>query len=620
MVLHNPNNWHWVNKDASAWTRQWFEDNLTKIEAKEGDVAAKITKVISMTGDVEVAQRKGKVITIFDVKLTLEYTGSTAEDDDISGTITVPEVSHDLTEDEFVFDIDIYSESKEKQPVKDLVRSKLVPQLRSEFLKLSPALIAEHGKDIQHAPGSNPSSGFSTPKYHPPTGTAVKPATTTSSQTNSGSIVNTTTVTDTEEFRTTAEEMYRTFTDPQRIAAFTRGAPKLFEGAKKGGKFELFDGNVSGEYLELEEPGKIVQSWRLNQWPTGHYSKLKIEFDQNDVDKVTVMRVEWTGVPIGQEEVTKRNWLEYYVRSIKRTFGMDVAVEDNFKRAEAFIRQAASEGAHLAVLPEYHLTSWCPDHPDFISACAESATYLPRYQALARELNINIVAGTICEVHPAPPSQDKNKNDDKEIRNMAHWISPTGAVIASYQKLNLWHPERPHLTAGVSQTTPHKAFDTPLTWGPEENNRPIRAGMLICWDVAFPEAFRALVADGAELIVVPSFWLVDGSDLDEERKGMNPDCESLFLNNVMVARAFESESVVVFCNKGGLSQVVVPVLGRLGGEEGLGGVNEEVMKVVEVDFRGVQVLEREYKIRADMMGERWHYSYAHGSGVGKKAE
>jgi activator of HSP90 ATPase len=322
MVLHNPNNWHWVNKDASPWARQWFDENLTKIEAKEGDVTAKISKVISMDGDVDVAQRKGKVITIFDVKLTLEYTGSTAEDDDVSGTIKIPEVSHELTEDEFVFDIDIYSDSKEKQPVKDLVRSKIVPQLRSEFLKLSPALIAEHGKDIQHAPGSNPSSGFSTPKYHPPTGAAAaKPVETSSTQTNRGSVVNTTTVTDTEEFRTTAEELYKTFTDPQRIAAFTRAAPKVFEGAKKGGKFELFDGNVSGEYLELEEPTKIVQSWRLDQWPAGHYSTLKIEFDQNDVDAVTVMRVEWKGVPIGQEEVTKRNWLEYYVRSIKRTFG-----------------------------------------------------------------------------------------------------------------------------------------------------------------------------------------------------------------------------------------------------------------------------------------------------------
>jgi activator of HSP90 ATPase len=76
MVLHNPNNWHWVNKDVSEWARKWFDDNLTKLEAKEGDVTAKISKVVSMTGDVDVAQRKGKVITIFDVKLTLEYSGT----------------------------------------------------------------------------------------------------------------------------------------------------------------------------------------------------------------------------------------------------------------------------------------------------------------------------------------------------------------------------------------------------------------------------------------------------------------------------------------------------------------------------------------------------------------
>jgi activator of HSP90 ATPase len=199
-----------------------------------------------------------------------------------------------------------------------LVRSKITPQLRKEFAKLGPALIVEHGKDIQHTPDSNPSSGFATPKYHAPTGAA--PVQLTTSHTGSSS-VNTTTVTDTEEFRAPASELYQTFTDPQRIAAFTRAAPKVFEGAKKGGKFELFSGNVAGEYLELVEPTKIIQSWRLDQWPKGHFSRLEINFDQNDVDNVTVMRVSWSGVPVGQEEVTRRNWGEYYVRSIKQTFG-----------------------------------------------------------------------------------------------------------------------------------------------------------------------------------------------------------------------------------------------------------------------------------------------------------
>lgn len=320
MVLHNPNNWHWVNKDVAPWARSWFDENLTKVEVEDGEVKARISKVQSMDGDVDVSQRKGKVITIFDVKLVLEYSGSTPGEDDVSGTITVPEVAHDTEEDEYVFDVEIFSESKEKQPVKDLVRTKLVPLLRKEFQKLAPALIAEHGKDIQHAPGSNPSSGFTTPKVHPQPANP-KSAPTSSAEIKDGGFVNTTTVTDNEEFRTSADELFQTFTDPARIAAFTRSPPKVFEGAQKGGKFELFGGNVSGEYVELDAPKKIVQKWRLNQWPAGHFSTLKIEFDQNDVDHVTVMRVTWDGVPVGQEEVTKRNWLEYYVRSIKQTFG-----------------------------------------------------------------------------------------------------------------------------------------------------------------------------------------------------------------------------------------------------------------------------------------------------------
>jgi len=323
MVLHNPNNWHWVNKDASAWTKEYLEKSLSGISAEENDVSAKIDKLLSMDGDVDVSQRKGKVITIFDVKLQLEYSGTTKDAEDVSGTITIPEVAHDTAEDEYVFDVDIYGDSSSKQPVKDLVRSKIVPQLRKELSKLGSALVAEHGKDIQHPPGSNPSSGFSTPKYIPQTTSAKsteekRSSTSTSSE---GYSVNVTTVTDTEEFRTTAAELYQTFTDPQRLAAFTRSPPKVFEGAKKGGKFELFGGNVAGEYIELQEPTKIVQKWRLQQWPPGHYSTLEINFDQNDVDAVTVMRVNWNGVPVGQEEVTKRNWGEYYVRSIKTTFG-----------------------------------------------------------------------------------------------------------------------------------------------------------------------------------------------------------------------------------------------------------------------------------------------------------
>ncbi|EUC35149.1 hypothetical protein COCMIDRAFT_96595 [Bipolaris oryzae ATCC 44560] len=325
MVLHNPNNWHWVNKDVSVWTREYLDKDLAQISAEKNGVTAKIDKVVSMDGDVDVSQRKGKVITIFDVKLKLEYSGKNKEGEETSGTITIPEVAHDTEEDEYVFEVDVYSEDSSKQPVKELVRSDILPQLRKSFAKLAPAIMAEHAKDIQHAPGTNPSTNFTAAKVYSSSSvnksSSSKPEATSSQKSSSGAVVNVTTITDSAEFRTDAANLYQTFTDPQRLAAFTRAPPKNFTGAKPGGKFELFGGNVSGEFTELEEPTHIVQKWRLAQWPEGHYSTLSIWFDQNDIDAVTVMRVEWAGVPVGQEEPTKTNWEQYYVRSIKTTFG-----------------------------------------------------------------------------------------------------------------------------------------------------------------------------------------------------------------------------------------------------------------------------------------------------------
>lgn len=102
MVLHNPNNWHWVNKDTSGWAKDYLEKELIGIKAEEGDTKAQIDKVLSMEGDVDVNQRKGKVITIFDVKLQLEYSGGTKDEENVSGRIDIPEVAYDTEENEYV--------------------------------------------------------------------------------------------------------------------------------------------------------------------------------------------------------------------------------------------------------------------------------------------------------------------------------------------------------------------------------------------------------------------------------------------------------------------------------------------------------------------------------------
>lgn len=274
---------------------------------------------------------------------------------------------------------------------------------------------------------------------------------------------------------------------------------------------------------------------------------------------------------------------------------IDVAC--NYARAESFIRQAAGQGCELAVLPEYHLTSWVPDHPNFLSACRESVLYLSRYQSLAKELSINIVPGTICKPQPRENLSNGDPDTDVEVHNMAHFIAAgTGQICGSYQKKNLWHTERPLLTS--SGHDPHVAFDTPL---PSKSGRPLRVGMLICWDLAFPEAFRELVIDGAELIIVPSFWHMQ--DLDEEGLSVNSQSEVIYLTTTPVARAYENTAAIVFINAGGLSQLCMPIQGPIG----VMPIEEEKMGVVDIDLDVLRIAENNYKVREDLARDDFHY-------------
>lgn len=76
------------------------------------------------------------------------------------------------------------------------------------------------------------------------------------------------------------------------VQAFTKGPVKV--DPKKSGKFELFGGNIYGEFVEVS-PTKIVQKWRTKQWPDGHFSEVTI--DINEKSDHTEVNLTQTGVP-----------------------------------------------------------------------------------------------------------------------------------------------------------------------------------------------------------------------------------------------------------------------------------------------------------------------------------
>lgn len=65
-----------------------------------------------------------------------------------------------------------------------------------------------------------------------------------------------------------------------------------------------------------------------------------------------------------------------------------------------------------------------------------------------------------------------------------------------------------------------------------------KVGLLICWDLAFPEAFRELIAQGAKTIIIPTYWsLLDSGKIGS---GYNPSSEITFLDSALTTRAFEN--------------------------------------------------------------------------------
>ena len=126
-------------------------------------------------------------------------------------------------------------------------------------------------------------------------------------------MIKTKTIRQSVTLKTAPHDVYEALIDPKKHAQFTGGEAKISR--KVGGKFSTFDGYAEGENLELEPDKKIVQTWRADDWPEGHYSKTT--YTLTPVAAGTRLSFTQTGVPEDAYEDISQGWRDYYWKPMK---------------------------------------------------------------------------------------------------------------------------------------------------------------------------------------------------------------------------------------------------------------------------------------------------------------
>jgi len=180
-------------------------------------------------------------------------------------------------------------------------------------------------------------------------------------------------------------------------------------------------------------------------------------------------------------------------------------IERNLAKAEAALRRAAARGAQLAVLPEMWSAGFA--YKKLAELAAATPRVLESVAALSAELGLTVV-GSLPELV------------DGKVCNTA-FVTDRGVQVGSYRKLHLFSlmNEQEHIAAGERSVV----VDTAVG----------RLGLAVCYDLRFPELFRKLALEGAEIICLPGEW---------------PAPRQLHWRTLLRARAIENQCFVIAAN------------------------------------------------------------------------
>ena len=196
-----------------------------------------------------------------------------------------------------------------------------------------------------------------------------------------------------------------------------------------------------------------------------------------------------------------------------------------FTHVEPLIREAAAGGARLILTPEG--TNFLIQDRERRAAALETQDRdeaVGKLRDLARELAVWLLIGSAIV-------KSGHEGDDRAA-NRSLLIDDRGEVVASYDKLHVFDVDLPtgecwRESASVRPGDDAVVADTP--WG--------RLGLTICYDIRFPQLYRALAKAGAVMIAVPAAFTVPTGEAHWE--------------TLLRARAIETGSYVLAPAQGG---------------------------------------------------------------------
>ncbi len=207
------------------------------------------------------------------------------------------------------------------------------------------------------------------------------------------------------------------------------------------------------------------------------------------------------------------------------------------------------------------------------------------FKELAKRHKIYIVCGSFL------------RKDGNKYFNTSYLLDRNGQIIPHYDKNNLWIPERKYITPG----TKLPVVKTPIG----------TIGLVICWDLAFPEVFQSLTRQGADVVCCPSYWTAEDSG-KLVRKYPKVTAEVNMVDALCPARAMENNLLLVYANGAknadiflktkklhlsqiGHSQICTPIYGTV---EKMSN-NSEGYVIFKYDRHIAADGERNYKLRED---------------------